>query len=418
LRRGRLDPLLSHQGAVTLLHYAPQFFLAPLTGLAADEALGATRATVLTLAAAAASLAVALQAAAAARRNVPLTLALVALQCSATAFYDPALTALVPTLVPPGDLRAATTLLAVAWSTMTAAGAAAGGAALSALGPGPCFAVDAASYLVAAAAAASLRDGASRGGKARRSDAGDAEAGVELKPAPRSPARPTPQRSPQRRTAASALATAASDAAAGARHCAAHPSVAAYALLKASGCLVWGAADIVNVRVGDDPSLTWRDADTTAGAVFAAVGVGCFAGSAAANTLAAFDPPSLLRACVAAFGCLALGYAALAAATTLPAVLAASALRAAGSAVVWTYSTLLLQVTVPATLLGRVLAVEGAAYTVARVGAVAAGAAIDAGGLSLRASAAGMACVGTVVAVGWAAYAARREAGAAAVVGD
>ena len=226
---------------------------------------------------------------------------------------------------------------------------------------------------------------------------------------------PSPSPSSVAALAATALRAAAADVKDGLRYAASHPHVLALTTLKLSGTLVWGAADVMNVKLSDTPSLAVKkkkeeprtatgaaraggdgdlpiDSAATLGFIFAAVGVGAMLGSVASNALTSPDARSLLRSAAAAFGLLTLGYASLSAAaawSSLAAVLAASAARAAGSAVLWTYSTLLLQVEVPDALLGRTCALEQALYTLGECfSAMAAGLLFDAAAAAKAAAAA------------------------------
>ncbi len=62
-------------------------------------------------------------------------------------------------------------------------------------------------------------------------------------------------------------------------------------LVKFSGALVWGAADVLQVKYSEMPSMqTLGDSSQTLGFVFAAVGVGCFFGPILFNI---FTPPRL-----------------------------------------------------------------------------------------------------------------------------
>ena len=202
------------------------------------------------------------------------------------------------------------------------------------------------------------------------------------------PPPPPPPSSSALALAAAALAAAASDVREGLRFAAARRHVLALVTIKLCGTLVWGAADIMNVKLSDSPSLALRkksgalDSSATLGIIFACVGVGAMVGSVLSNALTSPDARSLLRSASAAFGLLTLGYvllSAAAAASSLAGVLFATAARAAGSAVLWTYSTLLLQVEVPDALLGRICALEQALYTVGECfSAVAAGVLFDA----------------------------------------
>lgn len=74
--------------------------------------------------------------------------------------------------------------------------------------------------------------------------------------------------------------------------------------------------------------------------------------------------PQLLRSTAASFYCLTVGYLLLIVAVDIKLLLLSTAIRSAGSAVLWIYSTLMLQFAVPNQLLGRVLALEMALFTV------------------------------------------------------
>lgn len=67
-------------------------------------------------------------------------------------------------------------------------------------------------------------------------------------------------------------------------------------LVKFSGALVWGAADVLQVKYSEMPSMqTLGDSSQTLGFVFAAVGVGCFFGPILFNY---FTPPRLVLDCL------------------------------------------------------------------------------------------------------------------------
>lgn len=72
----------------------------------------------------------------------------------------------------------------------------------------------------------------------------------------------------------------------------------------------------------------------------------------------------LLRSTAASFYCFVLGYLLLIVANNIALLLMSTAIRSAGSAVLWIYSTLMLQYLVPNQLLGRIMALEMALFTV------------------------------------------------------
>jgi hypothetical protein len=61
---------------------------------------------------------------------------------------------------------------------------------------------------------------------------------------------------------------------------------AAFALIKASGAVVWGASDILQVRFSNLRSMqSLGDSSTTLGLLFAAIGLACFMGPIISNRL-------------------------------------------------------------------------------------------------------------------------------------
>ncbi len=74
--------------------------------------------------------------------------------------------------------------------------------------------------------------------------------------------------------------------------------------------------------------------------------------------------PQLLRSTAASFYCFMVGYLLLVFAADIKLLLVSTVVRSAGSAVLWIYSTLMLQYIVPNQLLERVMALEMALFTV------------------------------------------------------
>lgn len=138
--------------------------------------------------------------------------------------------------------------------------------------------------------------------------------------------------------------------------------------LKGCGALLWGAADLLAVQYSQDINMqALGNAEVTMGWIFAASGIGCQLGPALWNCVTDQAERPLLRALAVAFIEMCASYAIMGAASSISAVLAATILRTLGSSVVWIYSTLLMQLTVPSDLQGRVFATERAFYTVSKV---------------------------------------------------
>ena len=75
-------------------------------------------------------------------------------------------------------------------------------------------------------------------------------------------------------------------------------------------------------------------------------------------------PPQLMRTICLSFAFLWLSFGGMAVSGHIWGILLCTALRSAGAAIVWVYSTLLLQLVVPNALLGRMMALELAFNTV------------------------------------------------------
>lgn len=148
------------------------------------------------------------------------------------------------------------------------------------------------------------------------------------------------------------------------------------------------------------------DSSMTLGVIFAVVGLGCFLGPVALNAFVPPRPAPLLWACAGSFALLFLGSLMMTFAGSLAMVLASTFVRAVGSASLWIYSSLLLQLRIPNAILGRVSAAEMAFYTVAEAcSSVFGGAAFDVLHLSLRTTVAALTAVAGALAAGWTVYA-------------
>lgn len=193
----------------------------------------------------------------------------------------------------------------------------------------------------------------------------------------------------------------------------ANQDVALVVTIKGFGSLTWGAIDVTNVKYSEMPHMqTLGDPESTLGYLFGMVGLGCFVGPILMNLVVPPRPRPLLWGCVASFFFLLAGYVLMLVAPNIAVILLSTFVRSIGSASLWIYSALLLQLRVPNDILGRTSAVEMALYTVAESwSSLATGAAYDALGASVRAV-----CVALVVAqagicAAWVAIAMRGKAG-------
>ena len=119
-----------------------------------------------------------------------------------------------------------------------------------------------------------------------------------------------------------------------------------FIFLKASGCITFGSADILNIdysrRIEDESEDSIR-----LGILYSTVGIACLVGPLIADFVTDMDKPRTLKAgCVVSFLMITLGFVGwgLWALRSFHAVVIFTFIRAMGSAVMWIDSTLLIQV--------------------------------------------------------------------------
>lgn len=251
---------------------------------------------------------------------------LTALQFSVSAFFEPARAALVPALVETDELLVANTLSSITWSAMLALGGAIGGLTASLFGVRVSLVVDAASFLASAALVLSI----------------PGHFHVE---------------------AVHALESGWQNFVDGMNYVRQNLDVGLVTLVKAMGQV--GSFDIISALYAAHVFREGQDGATTLGLMFTAFGVGSVIGPLIANRLGDSSIVWLRRAILGGFMCMPLAWLIVGTAPSLPIVLAGCILRGAGGSINWTYSDVLLQMTVPNHLLGRVFAFDIAIFTLA-----------------------------------------------------
>lgn len=251
---------------------------------------------------------------------------LTVLQFSVSAFFEPARAALVPALVENDELLIANTLSSITWSAMLALGGAIGGLTASLFGVRVSLVVDAASFLISAALVLSITG----------------EFRVE---------------------AVHALESGWQNFVDGLSYVRKNLDVGLVTLVKAMGQV--GSFDIISALYAAHVFRAGQDGATTLGLMFTAFGVGSVLGPIISNWLGDSSTVWLRRAILGGFMCMPLAWLVVGTAPSLPIVLAGCILRGAGGSINWTYSDVLLQMTVPNHLLGRVFAFDIAVFTLA-----------------------------------------------------
>ncbi len=130
--------------------------------------------------------------------------------------------------------------------------------------------------------------------------------------------------------------------------------------LKASGCLIWASSEVLNVSFsnvdGDEAETSRR-----MGKIYSAIGTGCLIGPIIANSTIVDGkrPCTIQLAMIGAFTFMTVSWLGLATSSkSLKSICFFSVVRTIGSAIVWLFSTVLLQNLAKPEFLGRILGFE------------------------------------------------------------
>jgi MFS family permease len=247
--------------------------------------------------------------------------ALALLHFAVATVFEPGRAALLPSVVEDAELVRASTLSSVTWSVMAAAGGLASGTLLALLGLRVAFLVDAATFLVSALLIASIRPAQMRPPEPRGQDPLSVREGLA-----------------HLRSHPVTLATLLVKTILGIA------TVDAFLIVYATRVFPWGAQGALSL------GLAW-----------AAFGLGAILGPLVLNRVNDGSTSRMRRFVVVGSALLTAGLLALAAAPSLAIFTLAILLRGAGGSTNWTFSTILLQRTVPERLRGRLFGLELAA---------------------------------------------------------
>ncbi|MEP6985880.1 MAG: MFS transporter [Chloroflexota bacterium] len=260
---------------------------------------------------------------------------LTALQFSFSAMFDPARNAILPSLVIPDDLVKANFLGSATWSVMLAAGAAIGGAVAGLFGTSTALVVDAASFALSALLIASIHIGQN----AAASTAADKPAVAEPK---------------------SQMGFVD-----GLRYIAKRPATAATLLIKLGGSI--GSLDTFMALYATQRFVIGENGTGSLGIMYAAFGLGAVLGPIILNRFNADSIRIMRRYISIGYVCITLGWFFFGGAPTLFIAALGLLVKAMGSSVYWTYSSVILQKTVPDKFLGRLFALDSAGFQLASV---------------------------------------------------
>jgi MFS family permease len=252
-----------------------------------------------------------------------------ALTVSASAFFEPARTAIIPSFTTADELMPANALSSAMWSAMLAIGASLGGIVTAVAGRNVAFEINAASFF---ASAIFIRRTEYKAARAREAPAGIASL------------------------------TGVTDLVEGFRYMRRQSHVAALLCVKAG----WGLAGGVLLLLTIYGQRIFPVGGSTAagiGVLYSARGVGAGLGPIALRWILGQHPQTLRRVIGPAYFLVAVFYIGLSAAPTLPLAALCVLCAHVGGSILWVFSTVLLQMEVPDRFRGRVFAVELALVT-------------------------------------------------------
>ncbi|MEP7287636.1 MAG: MFS transporter [Chloroflexota bacterium] len=263
--------------------------------------------------------------------------ALTIIQFSLSALFEPCRSALIPSLVGQEDLVPANTLGSVTWSVMLAAGAAIGGIVTAVLGTPTALIIDAATFACSALLIVTITPRAV------------AAASHTL---PIHDANGLPLRLGDGRGFIDGL-----------RYVAQHPATAAVMLVKAGGNI--GNFDLLLVIYSTQMFVIGENGTGSLGILYAAFGAGAVLGPVVLNRFNDNSVRRMRRLIIVGYVWVASGWLLFGLAPTLLLAILAVLVKAAGSSIYWTYSSVILQKIVPDDFLGRVFALDQAGFQLA-----------------------------------------------------
>jgi MFS family permease len=257
------------------------------------------------------------------------------LQFCLSALFEPARSAMIPSVVISEDLVRANFLASTTWSVMLAAGAALGGAVATLFGTSAALVIDASSFAISALFIAT----------------------IQIRPSPKLDGSKDNQRTSNPSSELGFMD--------GLRYIAKRPATAATLLIKLGGSI--GSVDALLVIYATKRFVVGENGTGSLGMFYAAFGLGA---ALSVILLTRFNSDSIRtmrRFITVGYACLTVGWFVFAGAPSLLVAALGILVKAMGSSVYWTYSSVILQKTVPDKFLGRLFALDMAGFQLATV---------------------------------------------------
>ena len=243
--------------------------------------------------------------------------------------YEPCRSAIIPLLVPEEEyLKKATTLAGLCWSLFAAVGSSLGGLVLTLFGFKACFILDSLTYLTSAYLMWLV------GGTWNTATDNESIASANI------------------------MDKIHSMAVDGGKYLRAS-WWGCLVFLKASGGIVYGAGDVLNVSFSEPNGINDKESPARLGMLFACMGLGYFSGPLIADRFTSMQhAASIQKACIIARACAATGCFGMGLFDPIWSICLWTWVRSAGAAINWIDSSLLLQKFSSDEMMGRVLSVD------------------------------------------------------------
>lgn len=254
------------------------------------------------------------------------------LQFSLSALFDPGRSALTPSVVRKEDLVKANILGSVTWSVMLAVGGALGGLVAALLGTSFALVFDAATFLLSALLISSIR---------------------------------TPEVRAERTEHEKATGFTMRDFVEGVRYAVRNPTVGASLLIKLGGN--FGNIDTVMIVYATTVFVVGKNGTGSLGILWTAFGLGALVGPLIVNRFSDGTVRVMRRLIIVGYAFITIAWFVFGFAPALAIAALALFIRAMGSSVYWTYSSVIVQKTAPDRYLGRMFSLDQAGFQFAVV---------------------------------------------------
>jgi MFS family permease len=249
------------------------------------------------------------------------------IQFALSSIFEPGRNAIMPSLLRQEDLVLGNTLGSVTWSAMLAIGAIAGGVVAAVFGTSIALLIDAATFAVSALLIAQIK---TRPGEYRSGESHSERGLID-----------------------------------GLRYARQHPSTAVVLLIKLGQSL--GNVDALMIIYATELFVIGEGGTTSLSIMYAAFGIGAVVGPIILNRFNDGSVCTMRRLIIVGFISISIGWLVFSGASSLAIVAAALILRAMGGSSTWTYSSVILQKSVPDRFLGRIFSLDMVGFQFASV---------------------------------------------------